>query len=1048
MAKILLNVEVNKSNLKQVEEQLNKVLNPSASTGGKGDKKSAIVNVDNLRKSYANLLNQIKGAEKYFSKGTFDKVSGSAKKYHSELMGLNGTVKLTKEEAKKLTRQLNEVQREFAETKANAKNMHGSLLEIVKGFAKFQFAAMAVMKPLQLIRNAWDSLNETLVKTEDAVISLRRVAGDAANANELYDLAQRYGQTFDSVYEVATNFARAGYSWNETIQATESALLALNTAELDASQASEGMIAIMQQFGYEASDLEGIIDKLNITADNAAVSTEKLLTALQRTGSSAKNANLSLEQTVAIVTSLSEATGRSGENIGTALNSLIQFSTKASSLDTFAALGGDVEAVVERYKQGGATVLDIWRELSNVIKSNQGNSAESILGKGFSSEEFEALNEELKESFGETFAQTTEIYDTASTFRKNYFIALLQNLDQVQESLDTMQKSQGYSQDENLLYLDTYTAKVNALKAKWQEIANDEQGILGLKKGLVDFASFIGTIIQKLGGLKGVLNIVIAVASPFLTKWAITFSLNTINAAIKGVAALFTAIKTGAAGANAALGAIGLILGAATTIINAVNTSKKEGIADISSAVLDLQKVEDNVKNIAKEYSDFEEKLKSYKAILENSTSTEKERENALQNLNEIQNALKDNTNEYANSLDFVNGKLDNQIDKLQKLSFLEQQKALQEFQDSNIDAIVAAKGYLGATSNIINFSDSYGLYAGADSEFSNWLEEQGYKEDSIGNFKDFWEDFGEGFISVFGGKFSTDIATSKMTREQQVAFLEEMFVKAGEIPNKDKRERIQGIIRKAIRGIEENRTFVDSSNLIYGNANASTLFERLSQGQREKLLATTNQEEWNNLLSEWGFLSSNSTSSGGASGSNKTNLSDVVNKLEEIRENTEKTKELEEKQLALQEAKNQRTVRVFNAETGQWEMQSNEKAILAAETSLKDAAMNNIIEYLSTDEAQAKLNSGEFTIPDWLAEMIAQPTSSDSFQAFMTSMGIMSGALSKNPVSSGATYNSSSNNTTNNNQSYSLNGIPIPAQDAGRYFTPEALELLNQMGE
>jgi TP901 family phage tail tape measure protein len=200
---------------------------------------------------------------------------------------------------------------------------------MAQGFFQWQMAATLVMKPLQMVRNAWASINETLVKTEDAVISLQRVLNNPSLSNsdisgKLYNLAQRYGQTFDNVNDIAQNFARTGMSWVETIQATESALLALNVAELDATQASEGMIAIMQQFGYEASELTGIIDMLNKVADNFAVTTDKLLTALQRTGSSAKNAKLDLAETVGIITALSEATGRSGENIGTAVNSLIQ----------------------------------------------------------------------------------------------------------------------------------------------------------------------------------------------------------------------------------------------------------------------------------------------------------------------------------------------------------------------------------------------------------------------------------------------------------------------------------------------------------------------------------------------------------------------------------------------------------------------------------------------------------------------------------------------------------------------------------------------------
>ena len=1008
------------------------------------ENKLAIPNVDNLRKKYANLLSTIQGQEKYYKKGTFSSLTDEIQKNLISLQQLDPTTANYAVRVNELDKELNRLSAQFAETRASSENMHGSFMEIVKGFAKFQLSAMLVMKPLQMVRNAWADLNETLVETEDAVIALRRVAGEAANANELYDLAQRYGQTFDNVSELATNFARAGYDWNETIKATEAALLALNTAELDATEASDGMIAILQQFGYEASQLEIIIDKLNITADNAAVSTDGLLKALSRTGSSAKNARLSLEETVAVVTALSEATGRSGENIGTALNSLIQFSTKASSLDTFAKLGGEVENTVELYRQGGATVLDIWEELSKVISNSQ--TAESILGENFTTEEFEALNEELKQALGENFAQTTEIYDTASTFRKNYFIALLQNLDQVQESLDTMQNAQGYSQKENEQYLESYTAKVNDLQAKWQEIANDEQGLLGIKKDIVDIASDILDILDNLGGIKSIVNDVVVIASPFLAKWAITFSANAITSSIGGIKSFFAAISAGAISVNASLGVITAFLGIATLAKNIYEGIEETNNTAIQQSAESLSDLQSSINFVSSEFTKYTDSVKKYREILEDSTASEKEKEEALKGLNDIQNTLKDDTNEYASSLDLVNGKLDEQIEKLQSLSFIEKQRKLQEFQDTNADIIKQAKDYLDEKSGNVYVSESVGLFGAMSDEntpFYKWLKEQGV--DATVDYVDPWNIFNTLGSLVSGSGLNT-IIKSQGTREENLAYFQDLFEKSRDIENKEDRQYIQAMLAEAIKTYTENETFVSSSNLIYGNAEGSTLFEKLSQEQRENLLKTTSEEEWNNLLKQWGFLKENEQPSGGDSGSTelKTDLSDVVNKLEAIRENTEKTKELEERALALQEARNQRTVRVFNSETGQWEMQANKKDIAEAE----EAATDSLLDYLKTDEAQEKFDEGAFTLPKWILDKIAEPNSDEQFKAAMSLMGILSGAVDKTPITSGMVYNNSATTNNNDSRTYNVNGVPITQEQAQNYTVAQLAEMFGQMGD
>ena len=1027
----------------QLNKQLSTLSSTFATTRVEAQKlqkenKLSIPNVDNLRKKYANLLNTIQGTEKYYRKGTFSSISEQAKQYLSDLNALIPTQENYAEEVNRLDKELNRLSADFAETRQSAKNFHGSLGEIVKGFIKFQAAAMIVMKPLQMVRTAWEDLNETLVETEDAVIALRRVAGDAANANELYDLAQRYGQTFENVNELATNFARAGYDWNETIKATEAALLALNTAELDAIQASEGMIAILQQFGYEASELESIIDKLNITADNAAVSTDALLKALTRTGSSAKNANLTLEETVGIITALSEATGRSGENLGTAINSLIQFSTKASSLDTFAKLGGDVERVVTAYKQGGATVLDIWEELSKVIQKNQSASAESILGEGFTTEEFEALNEELKQALGENFAQTTEIYDTASTFRKNYFIALLQNLDQVQESLDTMQDSQGYSQKENALYLESYTGRVNELKAKWQEIANDEQGLLGIKKDLVDMAFRALELLDKLGGLETVIKSIALAFAPFAAKWTLVFGAKALTSALVGVKALFSAMRTGAMSVNAALGAIGAVFSIASLIEGAISSKQEEDAEKARET-----KAEEEAKGMARINSianSMNESLSEAQALqrtieeiskLKEETAESSETTNRLikieEDLVKTNSGLKD-------SIDLVNGSTEDAIKAIEE----EGKAKLENWKKTNASDITFSREFL---SQYVNQTAKVGSETTA-TELNKIADALGLERIIYDMVYTDYERQGEG-IPIIGGLIGD-------FQDWLSSIDSETFGEAGEYTYSI------GYSGSRSNAVNDLKSFYEAVKKQYQGDDKTEVLASISG-----LIDSINSDTYKNAQSVVDYADkvekvlSGSMSYADFAGINispeeqaSAQLKDVVSKLEAIRENTEKTKELEEKQLALEEAKNQRTVRVFNAETGQWEMRANEKDIAKAEKDLQDTAMDNIIDYLSTDDAKSKLAAGEFTIPDWLAEMISKPTTDEAFQAFMTSMGIMSGAVNKTPTGNGAITNNTTSSTTNNNQSYSLNGIPIPAEDASRYFTPEALELLNQMGD
>lgn len=469
--------------------------------------------LNNLKKNYNDFLRQISSEETKYPKGTFTNLKKEVEANVNAINGLTTSTEGYSDKAKGLDTQLSAQKANFAqlrqETKQNTDAVvkHGdSVASLAKKFVLWQAAATLVMQPINMVRNAVSSLNETLVETETRLVELNRVLPEGSatareEADALYGLAEKYGQTFDNVSQIAVNFARTGLGWQDTLKATESAVLALNVAELDTEEATNGLIAIMSQFNLQASDLTLVVDKLNKTADNFPVTSEKLLKALQRTGSSAQNANLSLDETIGLVTSLSKATGRSGENIGTAVNSLIQYSSKAESLDIFAQLNEDTAKKVDDYRHGLATILDVWQSVSDVIQNM--NSEQEELLKGLTeSEDITNLNSELHDELGDIFEQVSDVYGTANTFRKNYFIALLGNMQTVLDAQNVASDAEGYSQKENLQYLDTYEAKANTLKSTWEEFVNDEQGFLGFKKGLVDAGTTLLNILDSVGGLK------------------------------------------------------------------------------------------------------------------------------------------------------------------------------------------------------------------------------------------------------------------------------------------------------------------------------------------------------------------------------------------------------------------------------------------------------------------------------------------------------------------------------------------------------------------
>lgn len=873
--------------------------------------------VFNLQKSFANLLKSLTGMKDKYPATTFDQFETQLATCITRVKALTaqiGDSSIINDDQKKelveLSTQYQKLSASIATVAAETKQVDTAVLKsgdsigkMISKFIKWQLSATIVMQAIRAITGAFKDWNDTLVNTEKRIVEISRVVNetiaDGEMADKLYNIAQQYGQTFDNVSEIALNFARAGMNWNDTIEATKAAVLALNVAELDATQASDGMIAIMTQFGIEASQLTDVVDMLNITADNAAVTTEKLLTALQRTGSSAKNARLELDQTVSVITALSEATGRSGENLGTAVNSLIQFSQKSSALDTFAKLSDNMAKIVENYRMGQGNILDIWKGLSEEINSRQ--NAESVLGSLLSSDEGKELNEQLKAELGDTFGEITEIYDTASTFRKNYFIALLNNMDKVEEAMDTLQGRAEYSAAENEKYLNTYEAKLNSLQAQWQKFLNDQDGLLKAKKALVDIASALLTVFKYIGGIRtlllGVISAVTFFAGAKIVEW------------FAGLIAQIKATTIAAQGLQAAFGWISLVLtavsigyGIATSAINDYNEAQKEARQE---AIATWEAEQENAQKLNAAYEAYQKLTPATKEYYDQEQELvkllSKDKQDALK-------GLKQGTDEYTEAV--------------KNLTEAERRKYLQDYTiaKKSAETELAKSGLSSTGKNLLEARKAlgdYGRYASKTKTTQSLLEKYGIDR----NFKWSGNNTAEGSLS----NYETLTGLS---------------------------EQIWEAYRQAYRNGNEK--------------DAEGLLERYEAIKNYLSKYTDVVNKYKESKEIWSFLNKETDETKDNVDYIKKDISEigdtlrdkVVSALKEARDATQEAYEYEEKkkkvleaEQALLEAKNQRNVAVFNDATGRFEFVRNEKDVQDAQEKLDEARKD------VEDEAYAEIS-------------------------------------------------------------------------------------------
>ena len=182
-----------------------------------------------------------------------------------------------------------------------------------------------------------------------------------------------------------------------------------------------------------------------------------------------------------------------------------------------------------------------------------------------------------------------------------------------------------------------------------------------------------------------------------------------------------------------------------------------------------------------------------------------------------------------------------------------------------------------------------------------------------------------------------------------------------------------------------------------------------------------------------------------------------LIDALEDMQDTQDDANALAEKQLAvdearesLQNAQNQRTVRVFNPVTGQWEWVADSKSIQQAQESLKSAEEALLKEQQSQElEAlkRAMENGGSLsgvTIGPGLSALLSG-ASVEQTNAFASALGVLSGGLATTADTSMKSIFDSVDSHDTVTQ-YQFNGVTIDAETAKETTLAELTEMITPL--
>lgn len=365
----------------------------------------------------------------------------------------------------------------------NAESFNTGMGNVLLTMAKFRLASGAI----NLVATSFkDALGE-MKQVDSELATIRKVTGRTAEEMEklggsAYSTASKYGVTAHEYLENVGTFARAGYGdMADTLG--ELAIKTQLVGDVSADVAAKFLLSAdaAYKYGGSAEQLSTVLDKANAVENNFATSIEKLAEGFPIVANVAATANMSIEETIAMLGTITAVTQESGTKAATAARALI-----------LNIMGDTTTEIEEGVRLTGEQVEDLqdilWKYSREAMETAQATGKivdpmEAVAGLAKAAQEGLLTEQELARIAS----------DIGGKLRTNQLLALINNWDMFNSQLDTMKGSVGSADAEIGVMLDTWTAKTNQLKNSWTELVATIADTSLIKNGL----DFLTNGIQK-----------------------------------------------------------------------------------------------------------------------------------------------------------------------------------------------------------------------------------------------------------------------------------------------------------------------------------------------------------------------------------------------------------------------------------------------------------------------------------------------------------------------------------------------------------------------
>lgn len=372
---------------------------------------------------------------------------------------------------------LNATMKKFATTLANTARYQIST-------RMFQAVISSVSDALSYVKELNASLNDIRIVTGLSTTAMDKFADRAAKA------AKALSSTTNELVKASLIYFQQGLDEDAAMARAEITVKMANVTGEAAEQVSEKLTAIWNNFYDGSKSLEYYADVITALGAATASSTDEIAQGLEKFAAVAETVGLSYEYATTALATVTAETRQSADVVGTAFKTLfarLQDLELGNTLDDGTSLGSYSQALMAvgiNIKQANGELKDM-----DSILNEMGAKWETL-----SSDQQVALAQNV-----------------AGVRQYTQLIALMDNWETFQINLEVAESAEGTLQSQQNIYAEGWEAASQRVTASVQEIYDkllDDDFFISLTEGFAKFIDTIGTIIDSLGGLKGILMIV------------------------------------------------------------------------------------------------------------------------------------------------------------------------------------------------------------------------------------------------------------------------------------------------------------------------------------------------------------------------------------------------------------------------------------------------------------------------------------------------------------------------------------------------------------